>query len=81
MMQNLFAAHPIVFLLLALALGAYAGMTLMACLVAAGRADRADRALERDAGRIDVPNCCAYGHNFNCNQGDDCPLRAQDGAA
>jgi hypothetical protein len=71
---SLSVAHPIVFLLLALAIGAYAGMTLMACLVAAGRADRA---LERDAAHIDVPNCCAYGHNFDCNQGDDCPLRVR----
>jgi hypothetical protein len=43
--------------------GVYIGMTIMACMVAAGRADKV---LESAA-----PDCC----NHDCNQGDDCPLR------
>lgn len=36
----------------------------------------------RDAARTSaaVPNCCNYGRNFNCNQGDDCPLRTRGDA-
>jgi hypothetical protein len=52
------------------ALGVYAGMTLMACMVAAGRADRE---LEQEAAPAGA--CC----NGVCNQGRDCPLR--EGAA
>jgi hypothetical protein len=47
--------------------GVYIGMTIMACMVAAGRADKV---LESAA-----PDCC----NHDCNQGDDCPLREQVG--
>lgn len=72
MESNFLADHIGLIVLLAWAVGVYAGMTLMACLVTAGRADRQ---LEREAALSST--CCGH----DCNQGRDCPLRVQDGAA
>ena len=46
--------------------GVYTGMTLMACMVAAGRADSL-------LDPVTVPTCC----NQDCNQGRECPVRKE----
>jgi hypothetical protein len=64
------------------ALGVYAGMTLMACLVTAGRADRqldaearAKRGVQCDC---DPTDCCLHAGDVDSNH---CPLRTPRSAA
>jgi hypothetical protein len=66
MEPTFFAEHTMLIVLLAWAVGVYAGMTLMACLTAASQADDV---LEREAALAGT--CCSH----DCNQGRDCPVR------